>query len=83
MPRDHIDATRRRLLRLGLALPISALAAFRAERAGGQTLAPTPACDDGDAPTPRQTEGPFFTPDSPERRTLREAGIVGTPLLVE
>jgi protocatechuate 3,4-dioxygenase beta subunit len=47
---------------------------------GGQALAPTPACDDGDEPTPQQTEGPYFTPDSPQRTWLREAGVAGTPL---
>jgi hypothetical protein len=31
-----------------------------------QELAPTPACRDGDEPTVRQTEGPFFKPRSPE-----------------
>ena len=30
-------------------------------------LNPTPECHDGDAPTVRQTEGPFFKPSSPER----------------
>jgi len=45
-----------------------------------EPLAPTPACDDGDEPTPRQTEGPFFTPSSPERSALREAGMAGTPI---
>jgi len=50
-------------------------------RAGAQdSLAPTPACDDGDDPTPRQTEGPFFTPSSPERSSLREDGMAGTPI---
>ena len=45
-----------------------------------QELSPTPACDDGDAPTIRQTEGPFFKPSSPERADLREAGSRGRPL---
>ena len=40
-------------------------------------LTPTPACDDGDAPTPLQTEGPFFKPSSPERAELRGDGIRG------
>ena len=31
--------------------------------ATAQELAPTPACHDGDAPTVRQTEGPFFKPN--------------------
>ena len=37
-----------------------------------QGLAPTPSCYDGDEPTVRQTEGPFFKPRSPERSDLRE-----------
>jgi protocatechuate 3,4-dioxygenase beta subunit len=48
----------------------------------GETLAPTPACDDGDDPTPAQTEGPYFTPDSPERASLLEAGMGGQRLVV-
>jgi protocatechuate 3,4-dioxygenase beta subunit len=45
-----------------------------------QELAPTPACRDGDEPTVRQTEGPFFKPRSPERSDLREPGAEGRPL---
>jgi protocatechuate 3,4-dioxygenase beta subunit len=47
-------------------------------------LAPTPACLDDDdlEETVSQTEGPFFTPDTPERTSLREEGISGTPLRV-
>jgi protocatechuate 3,4-dioxygenase beta subunit len=50
-------------------------------RIGAPTaLAQTPACDDGDDPTPAQTEGPFYTPRSPERFRLREDGMPGTPI---
>jgi protocatechuate 3,4-dioxygenase beta subunit len=42
--------------------------------------APTPACADDDEPTPAQTEGPFFTPNSPQRSNLREDGMAGTPI---
>jgi protocatechuate 3,4-dioxygenase beta subunit len=35
-------------------------------------LPPTPSC--GDAPTLRQTEGPFYLPRSPQRSDLREPG---------
>ena len=42
-----------------------------------QDLALTPACRDGDEPTVRQTEGPFFKPSSPERGDLREPGAGG------
>lgn len=44
-------------------------------------LEPTPQCDDDDE-TPSQTEGPFYTPDTPERTSLIEEGMVGTSLLV-
>jgi protocatechuate 3,4-dioxygenase beta subunit len=46
-------------------------------------LTPTPACGDADDdPTPAQTEGPYFTPNSPERASLIESGITGTRLIV-
>jgi hypothetical protein len=45
-----------------------------------QELAPTPACRDGDEPTVRETEGPFFKPRSPERSDLRVPGAGGRPL---
>ncbi len=32
--------------------------------------------------TPSQTEGPFYKPNSPERTSLRESGLSGTPLTV-
>jgi protocatechuate 3,4-dioxygenase beta subunit len=44
------------------------------------TLPLTPSCDDGDEPTPTQTEGPYFTPNSPERALLREEGMAGMPI---
>jgi protocatechuate 3,4-dioxygenase beta subunit len=95
--------TRRRLLRLGLALPLPMVLAACQDSPGdpaepaaapttaappadgaapGTTLAPTPACDDGDEPTLAQTEGPYFTPDSPERASLLEAGMGGQRLVV-
>ncbi|NEQ54738.1 MAG: intradiol ring-cleavage dioxygenase [Leptolyngbya sp. SIO3F4] len=46
-----------------------------------QALSPTPACGD-DSTTPSQTEGPFYTPDSPQRQSLMESGLAGTPILV-
>jgi protocatechuate 3,4-dioxygenase beta subunit len=89
--------TRRRLLQLGLALPLPMVLAACQDSPGGDaaapttaadgaapgsTLAPTPACDDGDEPTVAQTEGPYFTPDSPERASLLEAGMGGQRLVV-
>ena len=43
------------------------------------TVEPTPPCGDH---TAEQTEGPFFTPDSPERTDLVEAGVRGVPLVL-
>jgi protocatechuate 3,4-dioxygenase beta subunit len=58
--------TRRRVL--------GALAAtgFAFDDAFAQPIAPTPACHDGDEPTMRQTEGPYFKPSSPLRADLVE-----------
>jgi len=71
---------RRRLLGLGLALPLfpRLLETLEADAA---VLAPTAACDD-DEPTEEQTEGPYFTPRSPLRRSLRTRGVGGTPLTI-
>jgi protocatechuate 3,4-dioxygenase beta subunit len=101
MDQDQPRLTRRRLLQLGIALPLPAVLAAcdtgTGERAGGpaptssgaapattvaRALPPTPACDDGDDPTPAQTEGPYFTPNSPERASLLEAGMAGDRLTV-
>lgn len=41
----------------------------------GLTLSPTPACDDGEAEaTIRQTEGPYYTPDTPRREDMSADG---------
>jgi protocatechuate 3,4-dioxygenase beta subunit len=46
-------------------------------------LPPTPACgDDDDDLTPPQTEGPFYTPSTPERNSLLEPDMPGTKLIV-
>jgi protocatechuate 3,4-dioxygenase beta subunit len=84
------DETRRRLVRtmlvapLALALPMAFGDALAPAAADAMPLVPTPACgdDDDDDPTPRQTEGPYFTPNSPKRTSLLEAGMAGAPLVV-
>jgi protocatechuate 3,4-dioxygenase beta subunit len=53
-----------------------------AQSAASQSLPPTPECGDDDEVTIAQTEGPYFTPNSPERTSLLEAGMAGTRLLV-
>ncbi len=84
------DETRRRLVRtmlvapLALALPMAFGDALAPGTVVAMPLVPTPACgdDDDDDPTPRQTEGPYFTPNSPKRTSLLEAGMAGMPLVV-
>jgi protocatechuate 3,4-dioxygenase beta subunit len=44
-------------------------------------LEPTPQCDDHDE-TIAQTEGPFYTPRTPERASLLEEGMAGTHLII-
>ncbi|NJO70614.1 MAG: intradiol ring-cleavage dioxygenase [Oscillatoriales cyanobacterium RM1_1_9] len=43
-----------------------------------QGLTPTPAC--GDLPTAALTAGPFYTPNSPQRKSLLEPGIAGVAI---
>lgn len=82
--------SRRRLLELGVAVPAAFVVAGRdataaAARSSGThqlSLRATPTCHDGDEPTLEQTEGPFFEPRSPRRRSLLEPGLPGTRLLV-
>jgi protocatechuate 3,4-dioxygenase beta subunit len=72
------ELTRRRLLALGLALPpLAALAG--SDLFAGELLA-TPEIADDDDPTPSQTEGPYFTPNSPLRRSIVPAGAAGIRL---
>jgi protocatechuate 3,4-dioxygenase beta subunit len=49
-----------------------------------QTLVPTPVCgdDDDDDLTVAQTEGPYYTPNTPLRTSFLEPGINGTTLIV-
>ena len=73
------ELTRRRLLALGLAIPpLAALAG--SDLFAGELLAATPAIADDDDPTPAQTEGPYFTPNSPLRRSIIPARAAGTRL---
>ncbi|MFD5323991.1 carbohydrate-binding protein [Streptomyces sp. NPDC127092] len=82
--------TRKAVLRAALAAGMAAPVVLMGVPALARTLtdgtgaAPelTPACDDGDDPTPPQTEGPYFKPNSPRRNSLLEPGLPGVRLEV-
>jgi protocatechuate 3,4-dioxygenase beta subunit len=88
--------SRRTLQKVALTLPAPLLAAIVHGRGAGLALAqddeasttpmlaPTPACGDDDdlVPTVPQTAGPFYTPNTPERRSFLEPGEPGTRLTV-
>ena len=73
-------AVPRRLILAGLAaLPLGwGLLRLVPARAESGTLAATPAC--GDDPTPKQTEGPYWTADSPQRNDFSADGAPGLPM---
>jgi protocatechuate 3,4-dioxygenase beta subunit len=72
---------RRQFLRM-LGMP-AALALGLSPDAAAQTqaLPPTPSCAAA-APTPRQTEGPYFKPASPPRTSLVERGMTATKIVI-
>jgi protocatechuate 3,4-dioxygenase beta subunit len=85
---NSFDETRRRLLKAMLAAPLvfstpALLNLVASTTVAAGTLEPTLSCDDGDDdPTPAQTEGPYFTRNSPHRSSLVGADAQGTPLVV-
>ena len=77
---------RRTLLQLGPPATLAAVLSVTCDRTpkadtAANALELTPACSDDDA-TLSQTAGPFYTPDSPERQSLLEPGLSGTPLVL-
>jgi protocatechuate 3,4-dioxygenase beta subunit len=68
MPHDFLPTRRKLLAASALAVTGFALDDAYAQ----QQLPPTPQCRDGDEPTVRQTEGPYFKPSSPQRADLVE-----------
>ncbi|HYZ93372.1 MAG TPA: dioxygenase [Actinomycetota bacterium] len=85
------EISRRRVLLGGVAAALSAFVAActrrrdtlgATETPSGTSLEPTPSCEDGDEITPEQTEGPFFTPSSPEKRDLAADVNGGTKLVL-
>jgi len=78
-----MSASRREFLSVAASAPAAlALAALEVGAAHAQApLRPTRSCADS-APTPRQTEGPYFKPASPARASLLEPGLRGTRIVV-
>jgi len=88
--------TRRQLQKIALIAPgpIALAAAFGASPSGlfaatpeatpPAYLPPTPECgdDDDDDVTVAQTEGPYFTPNSPERTSFIEEGMGGERMIL-
>jgi protocatechuate 3,4-dioxygenase beta subunit len=68
---DNRFPSRRQILGSALAAGSLGLAGYP-DVSIAEELAPTPACDDGGAPTLAQTDGPFYKPRSPERDDLCE-----------
>jgi protocatechuate 3,4-dioxygenase beta subunit len=92
---DFVDLGRRRFIRAALVAPVilgagsriawgewAAAVAAKTGSAPAPPASPTPECTDGDEPTPAETQGPFFKPSSPLRRSLIEPGIHGTHIVV-
>ena len=75
-----VDLFRRRMLRGALAVGGVGLVVSRPDLGEAQELAATPQCHDGDAPTVRQTDGPYFRPNSPQRADLVEPDTKGRPV---
>ena len=74
--------SRREFLKAAAGLSALAVGASTADAAQAQPLRPTPTCPGAASPTERQTEGPYFKPDSPLRASLLEPGISGTKIVV-
>ncbi|GGS21511.1 dioxygenase [Streptomyces aureoverticillatus] len=86
---EHKGPSRKTVLRAalaaGVAVPVAMMGApalARTSAGSGTPLEVTPSCDDGDDPTPPQTEGPYFKPNSPRRTSLLQPGTQGTRLTV-
>jgi protocatechuate 3,4-dioxygenase beta subunit len=75
----------RAALAVGASVPVALIgvpALARTARDGDVMPQLTPECDDGDDPTPAQTEGPYFKPNSPLRTSLLDGNPPGTRLTV-
>jgi protocatechuate 3,4-dioxygenase beta subunit len=89
---NHTKRTRREILQAVVAMPTAFVLASCTSLAVGRVtpkafaqtpvLPPTPACADTDDVTPRQTEGPYYKPRSPQRTSLLDSGTTGPTMVV-
>lgn len=75
-----MKTSRRKFLTAAGAAAGTLLTAGISHRGYAEERAPTPGCSHEDKPTPRQTAGPYFKPDSPQRSLLIEPGETATAL---
>src|SRR6266403_5672191 len=75
-------SSRREFLKVAAGLSALVAGATAAQGAQAEPLRPTPSCPGAAPPTARQTEGPYFKPDSPPRASLFEPGMAGTKIVV-
>ena len=76
------QTSRREFLRAAAGLSAFAAVVQIGDAAQTPPLRPTPSCPGSAPPTERQTEGPYFKPDSPLRASLLEPAIAGTKIVV-
>ncbi len=77
-------ASARTIRALALFLPAAFLAAAPPQQAAGQpaALPASPACNGPAQSTPKQTEGPYYKPNSPRRHSLVSEGTPGERILL-
>jgi protocatechuate 3,4-dioxygenase beta subunit len=84
MLHDKTKLTRRDFVRSWLAAPAASALALPVDlaQAANHQLPATRSCGNGVRATRRQTEGPYFTPDTPLRRNFRKTGGPGEPMVL-
>jgi protocatechuate 3,4-dioxygenase beta subunit len=76
------STSRRKFLKTAAGVAALAAGSSAVGAAQAQPLKPTPSCPGAASPTERQTEGPYFKPNSPPRASLIEPGMAGTRIVV-
>ena len=82
MNTNSMNSKMRRRLLLAGAASVASLYAGKSAMGADNELKPTRECADGHEATPPQMEGPFFKRRSPERTSLLDTGVQGTPIVI-